>query len=83
VGTDLLAFAVDKPLATPLYQLLLQTDATLLIVSDGGVYKDTRLWLIRLALTRKSYGSAKVSHEVTQYTLTAPKGMVATPYSCF
>jgi hypothetical protein len=31
--------AKEKPFATPLYQLLLQNDATLLVVSDGGVLK--------------------------------------------
>jgi hypothetical protein len=81
---DLIIHAMAKPLATPLYQLLLQTDATLLIVIDGGVYKNKRLWHIRLALTRKSYGSAKASHEVAKCSLTEPKGiMVRTSYSCF
>jgi hypothetical protein len=31
---------MKKPLATPLYQLLLQNDATLLDVCDGGAIKE-------------------------------------------
>jgi hypothetical protein len=37
---DLLVHAVEKPLATQLYQLLLQKDGTLLVVSDGGAITD-------------------------------------------
>jgi hypothetical protein len=33
---ELLVHAMEKPLATPFYQLLLQKDSTLLVVSDGG-----------------------------------------------
>jgi hypothetical protein len=37
---DLLVHALEKPVATPLYQLLLQKDATLLAVSDIGAVND-------------------------------------------
>jgi hypothetical protein len=36
----LIVHAMEKPLVTSLYQLLLQKDATLLVVSDGGVIND-------------------------------------------
>jgi hypothetical protein len=37
---ELLVHAMEKPLVTPLYHLLLQTNATFLVVSDGGAAND-------------------------------------------
>jgi hypothetical protein len=36
---DILVYAMERPLATLLYNLLLQKNATLLVLSDGGAFK--------------------------------------------
>jgi hypothetical protein len=59
---DLPVHAMEKPVASPLYQLLLQMDATLLVLGDGGAIKDylRALWTnlpLRLA---SLHGSGKM-----------------------
>jgi hypothetical protein len=41
---------MEKPLATPSYQLLLQKDATLLVISDGGAIINEALSALRTSL---------------------------------
>jgi hypothetical protein len=69
----------------PLYELLTQNNTTLLAVSDGGADKSKVMAhsVGYLALTRKSYGNAKTSHEVIQCHPAELKGIVASPTFAF
>jgi hypothetical protein len=70
---DLLGHAMKKPLATPLYGLLLQT--TLVGVSGGVALTIMAPSVGCFALTTKSYRNAKASPEVTQRIPIELKGM--------
>jgi hypothetical protein len=62
---DILVHTLKKPLAAILYQLLLQKDATLMSSAIAAPLTIVASPVWYLALTRKSYGNAKTSREVT------------------
>jgi hypothetical protein len=83
VGTDFNFSCDEEIFPILLYELLTQRRTNLLAVSDGGADEPeaTAPSVGYLSsLTKKSYGNAKTSHEVTQSTPTARKVMVASPY---
>jgi hypothetical protein len=56
---DLLVHTIEKALATPLCQLLLQKHVTLLVISDGGAINDYAISVGYWALTMKLCVNAK------------------------